>query len=77
MVHNTSALIEKFSDDDQLFHCYNPKKRRSDTCIETITTAKKTVKNELDETIVAHAGQSENGDSGTNVPENDRLFRQS
>lgn len=72
LVHNTFALIEKFSDDDQLFHCYKPMKRRSDTCIETVTTAKRMMPDESVGRAVAYTDQSYDGDNRSNLPENDR-----
>lgn len=71
MVHNTSALIEKYSADNQLFQWYNPTKRRLlDTCIETATTTKKMVKIELDEQPVTHAEQMDISDIGVTDTQN-------
>lgn len=49
LVHNTSALIEKFSEENRLFQWYKPIKRRLETSTETATTTKTLVKMELDE----------------------------
>lgn len=68
------ALIEKFSDGDQLFQCYKPTtKRRLDLCMETATTTKRMIKIELDEKPVTRVEQhdkSADGEHGSNFPHN-------
>lgn len=67
-------MIEKFSDEHQLFQCYKPTKRRLDTCMETSTTTNKMMKNDEDEKpCVTHAELYDNrvdGVNGSDLPEN-------
>lgn len=63
LVHNTPALIEKYSAEEQLYRCYTPIKRRLDACAETIPAAKKTMltnRRDLKEEAVTHLEQPEN-----------------
>lgn len=60
LVHNTPALIEKYSAEEQLYQCYTPIKRRLDTCAETIPTAKKMMHGDFKEEAVTHLEPPEN-----------------